>query len=137
MALSDRSSLPDSHPTGNASAALSGDSLQSDRQEGGQLYNSIMACDDLFEFPSIFQKTKCHEPALLQAFCQRYRVLVHANSLFEEDNKLFGAVFKGTRKDIVALARVIDSDGVWNMRHGGKLVSRAESLVQSPVPRKE
>lgn len=89
-----------------------------------------MACDDLLGFPSIFQKTKGHERALLQALCQRYRAMVEANSLFEEENKPFGAIFNSTRTNIVALARVIDPDGAWDMDDEGKRVSRAESRMQ-------
>lgn len=104
--------------------------LQSDSQDGGQLSNSIMACDDLLGFPSIFQKTKGHERALLQAVCRRYRAMVEANSLFDDDNKPFGAVFNGTRTNIVALAKVIDPNGAWDTGDEAELVSRAESLVK-------
>lgn len=96
---------------------------------GGELSSHLVASDDLLKFRGIFQRAKGRERELLGVLCERYRAMVEANALFDEEHKPFGASFNALLLIIKELAREIDPTGPWDESDEPTLVARAEALV--------
>jgi len=104
--------------------------IQSDSLDGGDLSAEMRAGDDLLSFPPIMEKAKGHERTLLQIFCQRYRALVEANQLFDDEHKPFGAAFNALKMNMRALAKEIDPARDWEINDESELIARVEALVK-------